>query len=157
MTPVPVHYGQAQALFKQRADTLNAAFEANQKRFKRNCPQPQKLPVAAWINRPEKELDLGKKSNRLHTKLVHPGVLKSLTNSEAGAWTRPTSRCRASGSTSIAQSTVLATQWTSCSPPSGTGCGPSHFGARHQPTRCACEDHRRQEWRQHRCHRKWQG
>jgi len=61
MTPVAVHYCQAQALFKQRADTLNAAFEANPKRFKRNCPQPHKLPVAALINPPKKELDLRKK------------------------------------------------------------------------------------------------
>lgn len=61
MTPAAVHHGQAQALFKQRADTLDAAFAAHPKRFKRNCPQPPKLPVAAWINPPKKESVLSKK------------------------------------------------------------------------------------------------
>jgi hypothetical protein len=81
MTPAAVHHGQAQALFKQRADTLDAAFAAHPKRFKRNCPQPPKLPVAAWINPPKKESDLSKKTTRLHTKLMYSGVSKSLTNS----------------------------------------------------------------------------
>ena len=47
MTPAAVHYGQAKALFKQRADTLDAAFTANPNRFKGNSPQPPKLPIAA--------------------------------------------------------------------------------------------------------------
>ena len=55
MTPAVVHHGQAKALFKQRADTLDAAFAANPKRFKGNSPQPPKLPIAAWINPPQKE------------------------------------------------------------------------------------------------------
>jgi putative transposase len=55
MTPAAVHYGQAQGLFKLRADTLDAAFLVNPKRFKGNCPQPPKLPVAAWINPPKME------------------------------------------------------------------------------------------------------
>ena len=55
MTPEAVHYGQAKALLRQRAETLNAAFQANPKRFKGNAPQPPKLPVAAWINPPKKE------------------------------------------------------------------------------------------------------
>ena len=61
MTPAALHHGQAQALFVQRAKTLDAAFAANPIRFKRNCPQPPKLPVAAWINPPKKETDLNKK------------------------------------------------------------------------------------------------
>ena len=61
MTPAALHHGQAQALFVQRAKTLDAAFAANPIRFKRNCPQPPKLPVAAWINPPKKETDLSKK------------------------------------------------------------------------------------------------
>ena len=61
MTPAAVHHGQAQALYKQRVDTLDAAFAAHPKRFKRNCPQPPKLPVAAWINPPKKESDFSKK------------------------------------------------------------------------------------------------
>lgn len=56
MTPAAVHHGQAQALFKRRADTLEAAFAANPKRFKGHCPQPPKLPTAAWINPPKQEL-----------------------------------------------------------------------------------------------------
>ena len=55
MTPAAVHYGQAQGLLKLRGDTLDAAFMANPKRFKGNCPQPPKLPVAAWINPPKKD------------------------------------------------------------------------------------------------------
>ena len=55
MTPAAMHYGQAQTLFNQRAQTLDAAFIANPKRFKGNCPQPPSLPVAAWINPPKKE------------------------------------------------------------------------------------------------------
>jgi putative transposase len=55
MTPAAVHYGQAQGLFKLRADTLDAAFLVNPKRFKGTCPQPPKLPVAAWINPPKME------------------------------------------------------------------------------------------------------
>ena len=62
MTPAAVHHGQAQDLFEQRAKTLDAAFAAHPKRFKRNCPQPPKLPVAAWINPPKKESDLSRKS-----------------------------------------------------------------------------------------------
>jgi putative transposase len=61
MTPAALHHGQAQTLFVQRAKTLDAAFAANPIRFKRNCPQPPKLPVAAWINPPKKETDLSKK------------------------------------------------------------------------------------------------
>ncbi len=55
MTPTAVHHGQAKTLFKQRSDTLNAAFAANPKRFKGNRPQPPKLPTAAWINPPKPE------------------------------------------------------------------------------------------------------
>jgi putative transposase len=55
MTPESVHYGRAQAMFQQRADTLNVAFLAHPNRFKRNAPQPPKLPTAAWINPPKPE------------------------------------------------------------------------------------------------------
>ena len=55
MTPAAVHHGQATALFQQRAETLDAAFAANPKRFKGKCPQPPKLPIAAWINPPKQE------------------------------------------------------------------------------------------------------
>ena len=55
MTPEAVHYGQAKALLRQRAETLNAAFQANPMRFKGIAPQPPRLPDAAWINPPKKE------------------------------------------------------------------------------------------------------
>jgi putative transposase len=54
MTPHAVHHGQAKALFKQRTDTLNAAFTEHPNRFKGNRPQPPKLPIAAWINPPKR-------------------------------------------------------------------------------------------------------
>ena len=60
MTPESVHYGRAQAMFQQRADTLSAAFLAHPNRFKRNAPQPPKLPTAAWINPPKQETALSK-------------------------------------------------------------------------------------------------
>ena len=60
MTPAAVHHGQAQALFQLRAKTLDAAFMANPKRFKGNCPEPPKLPVAAWINPPKMENAINK-------------------------------------------------------------------------------------------------
>lgn len=60
MTPAAVHHGQAKALFKERAKTLDAAFLANPKRFKAKSPQPPKLPIAAWINPPKQELTLKK-------------------------------------------------------------------------------------------------
>ncbi len=55
MTPESVHYGRAQALFEQRADTLDIAFLANPNRFKGRAPQPPRLPTAVWINPPEQE------------------------------------------------------------------------------------------------------
>ena len=64
MTPAAVHHGQAQGLFRLRADTLDAAFMVNPKRFKGICPQPPKLPVAAWINPPKMEPTISKTSQQ---------------------------------------------------------------------------------------------
>ena len=55
MTPQSVHYGRANAVFEKRAQTLDAAFLANPKRFKGNAPQPPRLPTAVWINPPKQE------------------------------------------------------------------------------------------------------
>ena len=52
MTPSTVHFGQAEAVYLERAKTLEAAFIANPKRFKGKCPQPPSLPTAVWINPP---------------------------------------------------------------------------------------------------------
>jgi putative transposase len=55
MTPHAVHYGIAETLQAQRAQTLQRAFAAQPLRFKGRTPQPPELPRAAWINPPKKE------------------------------------------------------------------------------------------------------
>jgi len=52
MTPADVHYGRTRAIIETRAQTLNAAFEANPLRFKGRPPTPKRLPSAVWINPP---------------------------------------------------------------------------------------------------------
>lgn len=52
MTPDQVHYGQADAVYAARQDTLNLAFCANPERFVRKAPKPPEKPTAAWINPP---------------------------------------------------------------------------------------------------------
>jgi putative transposase len=54
-TPADIHYGRAPAMRAARANVLAAAYTAHPERFVRQIPQPPKLPVASWINRPEKE------------------------------------------------------------------------------------------------------
>ena len=56
MTPEAVHHHLASVMFRQREVTLEAAFNANPKRFKGNAPRPPELPIAVWINPPKKEL-----------------------------------------------------------------------------------------------------
>ena len=53
LTPESVHYGRVEEILKKRAQTLRDAFEANPKRFKGRCPQPEALPKAVWINKPD--------------------------------------------------------------------------------------------------------
>jgi putative transposase len=55
MTPHAVHYGIADTLQAQRAQTLQLAYAAQPVRFKGRTPQPPALPTAAWINPPKKE------------------------------------------------------------------------------------------------------
>jgi putative transposase len=55
MTPHAVHYGIAETLQAQRAQTLQRAFTAQPLRFKGRTPEPPELPQAAWINPPKKE------------------------------------------------------------------------------------------------------
>lgn len=52
MTPATVHYGQAEAVWRERAKVLAAACAAHPERFVRGTPQPPELPTTAWINRP---------------------------------------------------------------------------------------------------------
>jgi putative transposase len=55
MTPHAIHYGIAEALHAQRAQTLQLAYAAQPLRFKGRIPTPPALPTAAWINPPKKE------------------------------------------------------------------------------------------------------
>lgn len=54
-TPADVHYGRAEAIRKQRAAVLDAAYQAHPERFVRKPPTPPPLPHTAWINKPEEE------------------------------------------------------------------------------------------------------
>ncbi|HVA10283.1 MAG TPA: IS3 family transposase [Acidimicrobiales bacterium] len=51
-TPASVHYGTAEEVRTQRAETLEAAYAANPIRFGHRKPEPPKLPTIAWINEP---------------------------------------------------------------------------------------------------------
>ena len=57
LTPKQVHYGLADEILAQRLQVLKEAFDKNANRFKGKCPQPPVLPKAAWINRPDNEID----------------------------------------------------------------------------------------------------
>jgi putative transposase len=52
MTPYDLHYGLAQAKWRDRAEILQAAYLAHPERFPRGVPVPPPLPTAAWINKP---------------------------------------------------------------------------------------------------------
>jgi putative transposase len=52
LTPVTVHYGQAQAVLDQRQIVLQAAYAAHPERFVRGEPTPLSLPTEVWINKP---------------------------------------------------------------------------------------------------------
>lgn len=54
-TPASVHFGTAPQIRAARQDTLNAAYAAHPERFGRE-PIAPKLPTAAWINEPQKEV-----------------------------------------------------------------------------------------------------
>ena len=51
-TPASVHYGTATEVRAKRAETLQAAYDANPARFRHRKPEPPKLPTVAWINPP---------------------------------------------------------------------------------------------------------
>jgi putative transposase len=52
MTPDQVHYGQADAIYAARQETLEFAAHANPERFVNKAPQPPAKPTATWINPP---------------------------------------------------------------------------------------------------------
>ncbi len=52
LTPVTVHYGQAQAVIEQRQKVLQVAYATHPERFVRGEPKPLSLPTEVWINKP---------------------------------------------------------------------------------------------------------
>jgi putative transposase len=52
LTPVTVHYGQAQVVIEQRQKVLQAAYAAHPERFVCGEPKPLSLPTEVWINKP---------------------------------------------------------------------------------------------------------
>jgi putative transposase len=57
MTPAAVHHGRAPQIREARARVLAAAYARTPERFVRHAPQPPRLPVSAWINKPASEED----------------------------------------------------------------------------------------------------
>jgi putative transposase len=53
MTPVVVHYGQAEAVIEWRRQVLQAAYAAHPERFVHGEPKPPSLPQEVWINKPQ--------------------------------------------------------------------------------------------------------
>ncbi|RKJ96918.1 hypothetical protein CE154_012995 [Alicycliphilus denitrificans] len=64
MTPSSVHYGEAHAARALRQDALDAAFEANPKRFKGRRPAPPASPTRS-LDQPTR--------NGENQRLEHPG------------------------------------------------------------------------------------
>ena len=62
-TPASVHFGTATEVRTQRAETLEAAYEANPTRFNHRKPEPPKLPTIAWINEPVSTEELTQKAS----------------------------------------------------------------------------------------------
>jgi len=54
MTPENVHYRRAGQITEARQYTLLNAFAAHPERFVNKVPQPSPVPLAVWINKPEK-------------------------------------------------------------------------------------------------------
>jgi putative transposase len=55
MTPATVHYGFAESCGKQRQAVLSKAFMRHPERFTGGEPRPIALPIAAWINPPDRK------------------------------------------------------------------------------------------------------
>jgi putative transposase len=52
LTPVVVHYGQAEQVLAHRQQVLLAAYIQHPERFVRGAPTPPQLPAEVWINKP---------------------------------------------------------------------------------------------------------
>ena len=53
MTPADVHAGRADDRWRQRKQTLLAAYERHPERFVRGEPSPRQVPEEVWINKPK--------------------------------------------------------------------------------------------------------
>ena len=62
-TPASVHFGTAEEVRTQRAQTLNVAYAANPARFRHRKPEPPKIPTIAWINEPVSPEELTQKAS----------------------------------------------------------------------------------------------
>ncbi len=54
-SPEIVHYGQVEKVRAQRQEVLDATYQHHPERFVKKPPATQKLPEAAWINKPALE------------------------------------------------------------------------------------------------------
>ena len=67
MTPHDVHHRRATQVIATRSAAMNAAFDANPKRFKGQHPKPQLPPQTVWINPPVTNLSLNdQEANEQH-------------------------------------------------------------------------------------------
>ncbi len=57
-----MHYGTAGNVQAARAETLDAAYVLNPRRFCNRRPTPPTMPTVAWINKPTITNDAQKKS-----------------------------------------------------------------------------------------------
>ena len=55
LTPEAVHFGQADAIIRNRSQVLQDAYQRHPERFVRGIPTPPQLPGAVWINPPKQE------------------------------------------------------------------------------------------------------
>lgn len=55
LTPVTLHYGQANEIIDSRQQVLHDAYNKHPERFVHGCPKPQPVPDAVWINPPKQE------------------------------------------------------------------------------------------------------
>jgi len=71
LTPEDVHYGRAEQVLTQRAEVLQAAYEAHPNRFKGRLPKPGSLPEAVWINPPIEKKENEEKATTETEEKVH--------------------------------------------------------------------------------------
>ena len=53
LTPMVVHYGQADQVLQARQQTLQAAYTVHPERFVKGAPKAGRVPDAVWINPPK--------------------------------------------------------------------------------------------------------